>query len=210
MRSRPLKRSLKRTSTRAGGSGWLAAALLWLPLNTSAQQAHPEERAEAAAALEAPPSGIPQSLRVPTGHHIALTLSGKGTQVYRCALAQGQPSWMLTAPAAVLLSGRGQVAGSHYAGPTWEALDGSTVVGAAIASEAIDPTAVPWLLIEAVEHSSNGGSMAKVTYIQRLDTTGGLPPAQGCDRAHLDAIHESPYSATYRFYRASRHPGQRR
>jgi hypothetical protein len=45
--------------------------------------------------------------------------------------------------------------------------------------------------------------MSKVTYIQRLETVAGLAPQTGCDSAHLGALVESAYSATYYFYQAA-------
>jgi hypothetical protein len=62
----------------------------------------------------------------------------------------------------------------HFAGPTWQALDGSLVVGnAAKATDfpAPDQDGVDWLLIPAQSTSGNG-LFSKVTYIQRLYTTG--------------------------------------
>ncbi|HEX2676448.1 MAG TPA: DUF3455 domain-containing protein [Polyangiales bacterium] len=39
----------------------------------------------------------------------------------------GVPTWTFVAPSADLFEGK-ELAGAHYVGPTWEALDGSTVV----------------------------------------------------------------------------------
>lgn len=46
--------------------------------------------------------------------------------------------------------------------------------------------------------------MSEVTYIQRLDTQGGLAPATGCDAAHEGATARIGYTATYYFYRAGK------
>jgi hypothetical protein len=43
--------------------------------------------------------------------------------------------------------------------------------------------------------------MADVSYIQRLDTAGGLAPTTGCDASHVGAIARVDYTATYFFYR---------
>jgi hypothetical protein len=87
-----------------------------------------------------------------------------------------------------LLDDQGQVIGKHYKGPVWEAADGSTAAGVVQQhANAPDAKAVPWLLL-------------KVTYIQRVDTEGGLAPADGCDKAHAGAEASADYQATYYFY----------
>ncbi len=45
--------------------------------------------------------------------------------------------------------------------------------------------------------------MAGVTYVQRLDTTGGLAPATGCDASHVGDTARIDYTATYYFYKAA-------
>ena len=45
--------------------------------------------------------------------------------------------------------------------------------------------------------------MAKVTFIHRLDTVGGLAPAaSACDAGHVGTVARIGYSATYFFYEA--------
>jgi hypothetical protein len=100
-----------------------------------------------------------------------------------------------------LLDKHGYVAGSHYAGPTWESLDGSTVVGARRAGVIVDETAIPWLRLEAVAHTGTG-RMSAVTWIQRLDTSAGLAPTTGCDAGHAGDTAPVNYTATYYFYEA--------
>jgi hypothetical protein len=140
---------------------------------------------------------------VPEGNLLAFALGAVGVQIYVCrADATGVFSWTFTAPEATLY-GCGGEAGTHYAGPTWEALDGSKVVAARVAGHSPDPSAIPELLLQATAHEA-AGLMANVTYIQRLETTGGLAPATGCDAGHLGEISRIDYTATYYFYRARR------
>jgi hypothetical protein len=74
---------------------------------------------------------------------------------------------------------------AQLAGPSWETLDGSLVTGTRLASApAPEPTAIPWLLLKAASHAGSG-TLANVTFIQRLGTVGGIAPATGCDDAHL-------------------------
>ena len=77
--------------------------------------------------------------------------------------------------------------------------DGSSVVGSKLRSVQNDATAVPWLLLQATSHDG-AGRMSKVSFIQRLHTSGGLAPTTGCDAAHSGQTARVPYSATYAFY----------
>jgi hypothetical protein len=139
------------------------------------------------------------ALAVPPGNALALQLEAVGVQVYTCAATPSGAAWTFTAPEADLTRA-GAAAGKHAAGPTWRALDGSEVVGAKVAAATPDPGAVPWLLLRAASHAGPG-SMAPVTFIQRVATHGGLAPTGGCGAATVGAIARVPYTATYCFYR---------
>jgi hypothetical protein len=159
-----------------------------------------EEVGEVEEALQCAPE-TPPEIAVPDGHKYAFTFDATGVQMYECrATATGGFAWTFVAPEADLLR-RGRIRGSHYVGPTWEALDGSTVVGARAAGVTVDATAIPWLLLRAVSNTGDG-KMSEVTYIQRVDTVGGLAPASGCDAASVGADADVDYTAVYHFYRA--------
>ncbi|HKU43456.1 MAG TPA: DUF3455 domain-containing protein [Polyangiales bacterium] len=148
---------------------------------------------------------VPEAIRVPAGNKLAFDADAEGVQIYSCQLAadgSGAAAWTLKAPDATLYGKRHRVLGTHYAGPTWEALDGSTVVGARVAGVTPDASAIPWLLLSAASNSGDG-LMSKVTFIQRSNTSGGLAPQSGCDANRLGTEIEIAYTATYNFYRAS-------
>lgn len=131
-----------------------------------------------------------------------LVLTGTGAQVYGCTQQGGAYAWQLKAPDAVLTDSAGRRVGRHFAGPSWQAADGSTVVGEAlVASPAPRPGAVPWLVIRAKSHAGDG-VFAGVAYIVRSMTAGGAAPAAGCDAAHAGAEVRVDYSATYTFFSA--------
>jgi hypothetical protein len=162
-----------------------------------------EDDADVAVAGEALSScgpTIPDAIAAPAGNKLAFMLDAEGVQIYAC----NGTAWALQGPDADLFNRGHRIAGSHYAGPTWEALDGSTVVGSRLAGVTVDPTAIPWLLLQAVSHAGEG-RMAKVSYIQRLSTVGGLAPAAGCDADHVGALAEIDYTATYAFYEPKQH-----
>src|SRR5258706_791418 len=126
-----------------------------------------------------------------------------GAQIYVCMPSATDPtifSWVFKAPEAVLYDADGDVVGIHYAGPTWETESGSKVVAQRIAGVTVDPTAIPWLLL--VKTTAEGpGVLARTTYVQRVNTAGGLAPASGADAAHAGQEVRVPYTAEYFFYR---------
>lgn len=143
------------------------------------------------------PSPLCDKVQVPEGNKVAFHVYATGVQVYKWNGA----SWDFVAPVATLSASanyHGEV-GIHYAGPTWESNSGSKVVAKRVDGCSPDPTAIPWLLLEAVS-TTGPGIFSSVTYIQRVNTTGGLPPA--APGSSVGAIEQVPYTAEYYFYRA--------
>ncbi|MEO5767503.1 MAG: DUF3455 domain-containing protein [Polyangia bacterium] len=64
------------------------------------------------------------------------------------------------------------------------------------------PRRSPWLLLQVASHAGNG-VLDDATFIQRLDTEGGVAPATGCDAMHLRTEVLVPYRANYFFYRTA-------
>ncbi|MGV0024212.1 DUF3455 domain-containing protein [Phormidesmis priestleyi] len=150
-------------------------------------------------------SDVPKNLQVPSGQALLFKMVGQGAQIYECkakADDANQFEWTLKAPDAVLLS-EGKTSGKHYAGPTWEANDGSKVVGQLKEkSVAPDQNAIPWLLLEVKSHQGSG-RFSPVNWIQRLETSGGKAPIEGCDRSHSQSQVRVSYTANYYFYGTS-------
>ena len=147
------------------------------------------------------PPQVPEAIRVPAGQKVVLDVTGKGVQIYDCKPSATNPAalvWTFREPAAVLSRRGGHPVGIHFAGPTFESFDGSAVVGARPKSVQPDPTAIPWLLLEADTHRGDG-VLSQVDFIQRIETRGGLAPAGTCDPA-ADATVAVPYRARYVFY----------
>jgi len=145
---------------------------------------------------------VPAALRAPAGQVAYLEALGTGVQIYECSQkGDSTYEWTFKAPEASLATRSGQTIGKHYAGPTWESTDGSTVVGEI---KARDPgptsSAIPWLLLGA---KANGGSgvFSTAKSIQRVATTGGLAPAEPCGATNLHQVARVPYTAAYYFYR---------
>jgi hypothetical protein len=146
---------------------------------------------------------VPDNLVAPSTQSLSLAVQASGVQIYQCAVAKTDPTkfeWRFIAPEAELFDGSGKKIGKHYAGPTWESLDGSKVVGAVKAqNDGPDAGAIPWLLLSAKSHSGSG-VFGPVQTIQRLNTVGGKAPADGCDQAQVGKEARVAYQAQYRFY----------
>ena len=151
----------------------------------------------------APPAPAP--LRVPADQALIKQLHATGVQIYECQAAKNDPSqyeWAFKAPEASLATKMGRVVAKHYAGPTWEANDGSRVVGEAIGnSPSPKPNSIPWLLLRARATAGNG-IFTHVQFIQRLNTVGGSVPTAGCRAEQAGQQLRASYTADYLFYGA--------
>ena len=88
------------------------------------------------------------------------------------------------------------------AGPHWTATDGSTVIGRRDAGVNGGAGAIDWLRLAVVSATpgDDGDRLAHTSYIQRIDTSGGVAPAGSCaDGARA----EIPYTADYVFFKAT-------
>jgi hypothetical protein len=149
---------------------------------------------------------VPASLAPSPAQELVVSAHGAGVQIYACQATTTPAAfaWNLTAPEAVLRYEGGKMLGRHYAGPTWEASDGSAVVGEVVARlDAPNDAAIPWLLLRA-KSNSGSGVFSRIEFIQRLHTAGGKAPVTGCDAAYVGTTVRVDYSADYYFSR-SRH-----
>ena len=156
----------------------------------------------AACAAQLGGTPLPDTLK-PEGQRLTGRVAARGVQIYECRATPNSPggaSWVFVAPDAELFDARGAVAGRHYAGPHWESLDGSRIVGSVKArADAPRADAIPWLLLSA--RSVGGpGRLANVTAVQRIHTVGGVAPTRPCDGASIGASERVPYTADYLLY----------
>jgi hypothetical protein len=168
--------------------------------------------------VKVPP--VPSNLQPPPGHKPFLKGFAVGTQNYIC-----MPSgWTFLGPQATLfvtfkwINGevRQQIA-THFLSPnpaedgaaraTWQSsLDTSAVWARAIANSTdpkyVAPGAIAWLLLAVVgaQNGPTGGSMlSRTTFIQRVNTSGGVAPTTACDVGNTAFV---PYTTDYIFYKA--------
>jgi hypothetical protein len=151
-----------------------------------------------------PRPDVPDKLQAPPGEEVVLSAHGSGSQVYVCkAGPDGKAAWSLKGPEADLLDSKGSVIARHFAGPAWKYKDGSEITGKAVERlNAPESASIQWLLLTVIDHSGKKkGFFSHVTSVQRINTQGGLPPADGdCNTSTLKTEVKSPYSADYYFY----------
>jgi hypothetical protein len=173
----------------------------------------------AAAQVVTPPT-VPANLEVPAGNIPFLIAHAVGTQNYVCLPTSSGYTWTFFGPQATLFDDIGQQVTTHFLSPnpaengtpraTWQhSGDTSTVWAAAIANSTdpafVVPGAIPWLLLRVVgseDGPAAGATLTATTYIQRVNTAGGIAPVTGCKSAK-DTGRKAlvPYTTDYAFYR---------
>lgn len=173
------------------------------------------------------PPPVPANIQVPAGNEAFLVGHAVGTQNYECqpAASVGKVAWTLFTPEATLFGEQREQLTTHFFSPnpfefsttpfanglvraTWQdSRDSSTVWARITGSATVDANAIAWLLAPTAgvqKGPTGGGTLAVTTFIQRLNTVGGLAPATGCD-IPTDAGRKAfvPYTADYFFYRAT-------
>jgi len=150
---------------------------------------------------------VPDKIKAAANESVVMIAAAKGVQIYECRSGKdaGTADWVFVAPEAALFDANGKSIGKHYAGPRWQALDGSTIAGTM--KERVDAPqadAIPWLLLTARSIGPEG-SFSKVTSVQRVNTVGGAAPRTGCSSAAVGQIARVPYAADYYFLAAADH-----
>ena len=173
--------------------GLTGAALLTAGLVGTAGSSSAAPAAAAAAALATDGtsySPVPPEIRVPSGNRLVARLYGQGVQGYQCTAG----AWAFLEPVAQLRDR--SPAAIHFRGPSWESTrDGSLVEATTVASSPVVGS-IPQLLLQATR-TRGDGIFGSVTYVQRLNTTGGVMPTTACTDGQTRGV---PYTAEYRFY----------
>lgn len=149
---------------------------------------------------------LPDAIKVPAGHRVALETVGVGEITYECrekAGMTGQAEWVFVGPSAVLNDRAGKAVGRYYGPPaTWEAADGSRLTGAQLATAPAGAGNLPYQLVKA-NPAMGSGAMSGITHVQRVALKGGAAPAAGCSAATKGARQVVPYQADYVFWKAA-------
>lgn len=156
-----------------------------------------------AAQAPTPSASLPQKLKVAADESLAMIVPAKGVQIYECRAGKAQDGayeWAFVGPEAELFDTRGMKIGRHYAGPSWEAIDGSKIV-ASVKASADSPVegAIPWLLLGAKSVGPEG-AFSHVSSVRRVNTVGGIAPGRSCFAAAAGTLARVPYTADYYFF----------
>lgn len=159
----------------------------------------------ACASMQQPTPVVPAAIAIPAGNQVAMRLVGAGDLNYECRVSATDAaafSWVLASPNAILSDASMGAVGKYYGGPTWELNDGSKVTGKQLA---VSPGAAGSIALQLVQASpaTGNGKLNGVTYIQRLNTMGGVPAALPCDASKVGSKHIVKYQADYVFYKAA-------
>lgn len=183
---------------------------------------------QSAHAHKVTPPDVPVEIQVPEGNVVFLKGQAVGTQNYACSPSGASFAWVLFTPEATLFNRADKQIITHFFGPNpdqndvntdprvvskgairaaWQARDTSTVwakVSPLSRPVVVRPDSVPWLLLEAVgvqEGPTGGDTLVPTTFIQRVNTVGGLAPPTGCaNAADVGKKAFVPYTADYFFF----------
>jgi len=185
------------------------------PVAEAPDRAHAEK-------ITVPP--VPADIQVPAGNEAFLVGHGVGTQNYVCAPCDPTKpncplgvAFALFTPQATLFNDEREQLTTHFFSPnpfenntiraTWEdSKDTSTVWGKVIGSNVVTQGAIPWLLVDVTGTQAGptgGDKLTRTTFIQRLNTVGGVAPSTGClSTTDLGNSAFVPYRSDYFFYKA--------
>jgi hypothetical protein len=148
---------------------------------------------------EAPALGWFSKIKVPDDQQPVLRLAARGVQVFRCEQRNGAYGWWFRLPEAALSDAAGAVVGRHGADFSFEHTDGSRLLGKVVASDAAPrETDLRWLLLST--RSFGEGAFTGISYVQRVNTTGGMPPAR-CEPKQANQLLRVDFTAEFVFYR---------
>ena len=164
---------------------------------------------------------------VGTQNYICLPCPNATTPQAMCPDASGF-AWILFTPEATLFNDDEKQIITHFFSPNpfenntnpgvvtddmiramWQdSRDTSTVWAMTIASSSdpnfVSPGAIPWLLLDVVgtEPGPTGGDrLTRTTFVQRLNTSGGIAPSTACTSSNVGAEAFVPYTADYFFFK---------
>ena len=178
------------------------------------------------------PPRVPDQIKIEAGNSAFFVGHAFGTQNYVCLPSGAGVAYQLFTPEATLFNDDGRQLTTHFFSPnlnpnpgldpkelrairaTWEdSRDTSTVwakvTGSATSDmnpEFVKKGAVAWVRLEVVGHQdgpTGGDRLSHTTFIQRLNTVGGVAPSTGCaSSADIGTEAFMPYTADYFFFRS--------
>jgi len=168
------------------------------------------------------PPPAPGRLHAPDGNEAYLIGHAFGSQDYVCVASGSGVAFVLTTPEAVLFNNPAHRIINHFfsANPfeagavraTWQSTRNSSAFWgklvkaetAASAPDFVAKDAVAWLLLSragVLGASANGDDLSVATFVQRVNTVGGLAPSTGCSSPDdIGTTAFVPYEADYVFF----------
>lgn len=146
---------------------------------------------------------LPEAVKVPAGHQVALESVGVGQITYECRARKDVSGfeWVFVGPDAKLMGRDGKQIGKYFGPPaTWESNDGSKITGVQLAIAPAAAGNIPMQLVKA-NPAIGTGAMAGVSYVQRVATQGGVAPSRACDATGLGRKEIVNYQSDYIFYK---------
>jgi hypothetical protein len=166
---------------------------------TTSPPREPGSSASATPTVATPSLGFFSKIKVPDDRVAVLKLSARGAQVFRCEKQDGRNVWAFRQPDSELLDGTGKAVGRHGANFSFEHADGSRLVATISAyDEAPRTTDLRWLLMTT--RSFGAGALEGVTHVQRVNTSGGMPPTS-CEAGQLGKLLRVDFTSDFVFYR---------
>lgn len=149
---------------------------------------------------------LPALIQVATGNSLVLETKASGTIEYRCSKAQDPLTtykWVMVGPQADLSDQGGEKIGD-YSGPParWTHKDGSFVTGSQVAVSPNSSKNIPLQLVKT-DVSGGLGALTAISYVQRVNTKGGVAPSKKCTVDNVGEKAEVKYSAEYRFWKTN-------
>jgi hypothetical protein len=195
-----------RTTPSTNRLAWILAALLLSACASTPQAPGPLTPAQPAppgtqptTPAQAPSLGLFSNIKVPNDQQPVLRFAARGVQVFRCESRNGVHGWWFRLPEAELVDVRGAVVARHGADFSFEHVDGSRLLGKVLASDAAPRDSdLRWLLLST--RSFGQGAFTGITYVQRVNTTGGIPP-DNCAPKQLNQLLRIDFTAEFVFYR---------
>lgn len=159
----------------------------------------PGDTTAAPGAPVAPALGFLSRIKVPESVEPVLKLHARGVQVFRCEARGSGYAWTFRLPEADLFDASGRAVVRHGANFSFEHADGSRLLTNVVEfDEAPSPGDLRWLLLSA--RSFGEGALSGITYAQRVNTAGGMPPTR-CEAAEQNRLLRVGFSADFVFYK---------
>jgi hypothetical protein len=175
-------------------------------------------------AAQIPVPAVPDAIKVPVGNEPYQIGHAVGTQNYICLPTDTGVAYKLFTPQATLFDDSGKQFVTHFFSPnpaengtiraTWEDSKDSSMIWGEVKpgnsstdANYVAPGAIAWLLVTQVGTQAGpdgGDTLMKTTFIQRVNTIGGIAPADCNTTANVGKQAFVPYTTDYIFYRAAK------